>query len=444
MRDKKNKFMALILGIISSLFLLEIILRITGFIHLHEATRNKIIHKEENSYTILCLGDSLTFGIGAQKDKNFPRQLENLLNKGANGKQIKVINRGIGGQNTAMILDRFEDYIDEMNPDLIILLAGGANFWNPYGYGRRLHKEDIGYKLQDYLYSTKIFKLIKLLSLKIENKTKQRYAPSIKMGTLPEVIDWNSKVYGCKLEGGYEEAISRCREIIEKTPNFSIWCSKASECEREGKYKEAILWNKKMIEKMPNFAIPYHSIGRIYIAQGNRTEARKYFRKAIEYAPWCPQFYSFFALYFVRDPVQDQEDLQFLEKYINVNPIVKDIIAKTFYREKYDQEIGDWVALDISSMIQISQKRGVKILVQNYPNYDGGGKRAYLNMILKGIVQKYPVPFVDNERAFQEIFLNGEKKEDYFVIDRTHCNEKGYGIVAENIYNCIQEDKLIK
>jgi lysophospholipase L1-like esterase len=57
------------------------------------------------------------------------------------------------------------------------------------------------------------------------------------------------------------------------------------------------------------------------------------------------------------------------------------------------------------------------------------------------MVQIKDLPFVDN----YVFFKNLPHLEDYlWVKDRWHPNAKGYKLLAENIYNCILEDNLIK
>jgi lysophospholipase L1-like esterase len=409
MQNSRNKLIVLTSGIIASLIFLEIFLRIVGFVHLHGALKDKIIKKERDTYVILCVGDSLTRGIGARRDKDYPSQLKDIFNKETAGAHLRIINRGIGGYNTTMILNRFERYLKETNPDLIILLAGIANSWNSYGYRSQLYKKNLMYKLRDALYDIKIFKFIKSLSYeikyKVSDKAKHRTLESA------QVEDWFRRAY---------------------------------DCEQIGKYDKAIMWNKKIIENLPNSADVYHSIGRIYLKLGDRQKARQFLMKAIEIQPDIPQFSTFFAFSFLRDPVRDKEDLQFLQKYINVNPAIRDIVERTLDQKKYYQEVQEWIRRDIAVMIRVAKISGIAVLLQNYPNYNYDKYMANVNMILKEIAQEYSVPFVDNAQVFQELILDGGNRDNYFSLDKIHCNELGYGIMAENIYNCIQRNKLIK
>ena len=72
-----------IFGIIIALILSELLLRISGFIYQGILFSKDAKNGEtEETYTILCLGDSFTFGYGAPHGKSYPEQLEQLLNSG--------------------------------------------------------------------------------------------------------------------------------------------------------------------------------------------------------------------------------------------------------------------------------------------------------------------------------------------------------------------------
>lgn len=91
-------------------------------------TRGKEFKKEKeaDSYRILCLGDSMTFGWGVQDDENYPFLLEEYLNEYARkekiDKKFEVINAGF---TDGITLDSFYVYLSKIGngfePDLIIL-----------------------------------------------------------------------------------------------------------------------------------------------------------------------------------------------------------------------------------------------------------------------------------------------------------------------------------
>ncbi|PIU20465.1 MAG: hypothetical protein COT18_02130, partial [Elusimicrobia bacterium CG08_land_8_20_14_0_20_59_10] len=86
------------------------------------------------AYTILCVGDSFTYGAGAPEESSYPRQLETVLQERFPGRAFRVINFGESAQNTAQLLDRLPQALGETRPDAVVLLSGINNFWNYWGY----------------------------------------------------------------------------------------------------------------------------------------------------------------------------------------------------------------------------------------------------------------------------------------------------------------------
>jgi len=78
----------------------------------------KLLNRVSESGVILAFGDSLTSGVGVISENSYPSVLAKLTNR-------KVVNAGISGEITKDGLNRLEDVIDEVNPELIILLEGG-------------------------------------------------------------------------------------------------------------------------------------------------------------------------------------------------------------------------------------------------------------------------------------------------------------------------------
>lgn len=77
-----------------------------------------------NANSLLFLGDSLTEGLGIDKEKAFPRLVEKMLQKKIS-KDIKVINGGVSGSTTSDGLARLRWYL-KRKPELIFI-ALGAN-----------------------------------------------------------------------------------------------------------------------------------------------------------------------------------------------------------------------------------------------------------------------------------------------------------------------------
>jgi acyl-CoA thioesterase-1 len=86
--------------------------------------------------TIVCFGDSLTEGVGAEAREEYPTILSRLLG-------IGVLNAGHRGDTTAQALERIHGAVLSKNPRLVILLLGGNDFLRqvPTGETRQNLKE---------------------------------------------------------------------------------------------------------------------------------------------------------------------------------------------------------------------------------------------------------------------------------------------------------------
>jgi hypothetical protein len=63
--------------------------------------------------------------------------------------------------------------------------------------------------------------------------------------------------------------------------------------------------------------------------------------------------------------------------------------------------------------------------------------------IWKKTALKYNLLFIDNDSIFKS---KGSLQKEYFEPyekGSEHCNDKGYGLIAENIYNLFKKKKII-
>ena len=77
------------------------------------------------SLTIVALGSSSTEGIGASdRAHNYPSRLEAELRQRFPRSEITVINRGVSGDDSAGMLQRFQRDVLDLHPDLLIWQVG--------------------------------------------------------------------------------------------------------------------------------------------------------------------------------------------------------------------------------------------------------------------------------------------------------------------------------
>jgi lysophospholipase L1-like esterase len=72
---------------------------------------------------IICFGDSLTYGTGADKDMDYPSQLSKMIGR-------PVINAGVSGDTTASARQRLERDVLFKAPDAVLITLGGNDLKN--------------------------------------------------------------------------------------------------------------------------------------------------------------------------------------------------------------------------------------------------------------------------------------------------------------------------
>lgn len=82
------------------------------------ACSNKNLQPIGPEATILAFGDSLTAGVGVDREQSYPAVLERLS-------QRSVVNAGISGEISATGLSRLPEVLDAVRPALMVLLHGG-------------------------------------------------------------------------------------------------------------------------------------------------------------------------------------------------------------------------------------------------------------------------------------------------------------------------------
>lgn len=124
----------------------------------------------------------------------------------------------------------------------------------------------------------------------------------------------------------------------------------------------------------------------------------------------------------------------------NVRPNSLDYIRNELTR-KYGHNIYNiFRALtehDITEMVRICKENKVDVIVCSYPM---APFLERMDVIQRKIAYEQGVYFVDNYLTFKKT----PDLDNYLSDDNWHPNERGYELVAKNIYNCIVNNELIK
>ena len=120
-RSLRQNIGLVLFGLFVCLVLMEAGLRISGALYrASRDRRNREALRDAGAYRILCLGESTTAGFGDA----YPAHLERILNTRLPGKTFKVINEGIGGAKTGLILSNLPGNMEKYKPHMIITMMG--------------------------------------------------------------------------------------------------------------------------------------------------------------------------------------------------------------------------------------------------------------------------------------------------------------------------------
>jgi lysophospholipase L1-like esterase len=118
----RQKVILIIFGLCFSLILLEVVLRLGGFVYLSlQEHKNRASSFKKGTYRIMCLGESTT-ALGGKY--SYPSQLEYVLNKVNIKIKFSVINKGFIGANTSRILEELENNLNIYKPDMVVTMMG--------------------------------------------------------------------------------------------------------------------------------------------------------------------------------------------------------------------------------------------------------------------------------------------------------------------------------
>jgi len=110
MRKNKLRFIAVIT--------LTMLIAVIWFIG---CVKQEITNEHAVGSTIVCFGDSITFGYGAQENESYPVALSGIL-------KCPVINAGVDGDTSKDALARIDSDVLSREPFLVVVEFGGNDF----------------------------------------------------------------------------------------------------------------------------------------------------------------------------------------------------------------------------------------------------------------------------------------------------------------------------
>lgn len=286
----KQKLALLIFGLFLGIFLLEIGLRIGGFVLTRiQEKANLDSLKERGEFVIMCLGESTT-ALGG--NFSYPRQLQRILNEADIGLRFTVINKGIAGTNTTMISNLLEQNLNRYQPDLVLAMIG----INDSGPNRAI-VDTSPEPMRRFLRNLRVYKLAQLLY----RHAKLTFAPG------------SSPIYPTDISRSSDKALEAAEKFGSPGQRTAL---------------------EDQIRENPSDPHHYLELGDLLMARGDLSEAEQYLQESEKLAPELlgDRYHRLTRLYFDQGLLSDC--IRVGEKALAAsggrNPTTGDFLARAY------------------------------------------------------------------------------------------------------------------
>ncbi len=260
--------------------------------------------KDKDSFRIVCLGASPTFGWGVNQEETYPSRLEKLLREKYGSEKIEVINGGVIGYSSYQGLNFFEKEILRLSPDLITV-AYVINDVDKHRFYRSDGRADnelgpkskIAVVLENFLDKSSLYGLLRQGILRGKGKAVEYFGEGGR-GVYFEKRRVSQEDYKRNLNAIINTAHrNNIKVILVKMPvNLAVqeevtgpFQAKAEEeiaralaYVQADKLDEAVAELKKALEYNPYSSKAFYYLGVYSQRQGKFNEAQNYFQKAKE------------------------------------------------------------------------------------------------------------------------------------------------------------------
>ena len=420
-------------GLAASLLLLETGMRVAGYVYNSYRIRNFPVGIDAGgTVRILCLGDSFTFGEGAQKGYSYPEQLQEIL-RGMPDKEFIVFNGGVPGSNSSYLSRELRNNIDKYKPDIIIVMTGANNcsnfLYSNYFLFANGSRRTCLYRLDLFLSHIRSYKLLKAVMINLYAKINSMPAGGYRPG------EGHLKA-SCTMK-----SVSKGQGTIRgSTHEMERYLESGKAYEKQAKITQAISELKKAIEIDPFDKRPYYMLGFVYLhrcpeLKDNLSLAIAAFKKAAEIDPNDALLHINLFTAYHRSGKLDLalEELRIINRLDPGDEMSCRLLLYGIPGFR-DMEIFErMLKYDLGNIIALSASKNVRLMIQTYPACLSNGTLRQM-AIMNGL------PFVDNEAMFDDLVsLKGYKRQDYFAEDG-HCNANGYRVIAQNIYGVLKSE----
>lgn len=429
----REKLGAVVLGTFLTVLLLELALWAVGAL----GSPGRAGDVPTGGRTLLCLGDSYTYGAGVPEQDAWPAQLQVLLDQDSPGTWT-VVNLGANGENTTALLAKAGPALERYQPAAVVLLTGGANLWDQAGYRAFLEDSSVRSRILDRLQRVRVVRLVRLALLRPQQ------APTLPAPAAPgPASDQEGTDLACEgdFRGPQREAatLMEQRRHGEAVEMLAAVAPQAAGCWRfqdlwglalmeEERFEEAAVAFRRATELMPTSAKAWDHLGQAERVLGRRDGAVEALVRGLATPQSAANQYEKARILSHLAGMVDlfgAETRSYTEQVLDrVGQEHPELGAWRAEYDRYFSEkggISDWIRHDIEAVLDLCAARGIPVVFMSYPLPMPGA----LVGLLEDIAVSRGLPFVDN----QSRFAARPDRASLFLPDG-HCSRAGNGVVA--------------
>jgi len=466
-----RRLFAFFLGLLFLFLILETTLRVVGYVHNAKNIERQYMRNVSSKDLIICVGDSFTESFGSSEGNDYPSQFERIINKHLKS-PVEVLNFGRSGKNTAQILLEMPIYVKNYKPRLIVLMAGSANYWNYWGYKE---KESVFYKLRTLNFFRLLIQGIR------DRRSNDMFDPIAYINRRNNCIDSLDKI----------DTLSSPLLKLIRIKNYPAINNYADSCLRSGLLNDNDMADllifykltasndtlKNILQKVKTNSfftkfyfllsgfssekecsallhyLPYYQSVYYYLEEMKAekfSEAR--IKECIVLNPYFEDpYFQYYSMGHKNISIPDDfeqkrfsiiDTMNYYKALLGVgaiNSVFQHAYIDESIEEKYERKkIDSWVSEDIENIISLCQQNGVPVVLMNYPLKNEQNVFSSVNEVLRKTALENDVLFVDNGLIFNAIVKD---RNSYFISDG-HCSDKGYELIAQNLYKILKDNKM--
>ncbi len=461
------------LGLLTALLLLELGLRVLGWAVLLRAAPPAAA-PGPRPFTIVCVGDSFTYGLGAPRGQDYPSQLRALLRRRRPDLPPEVISLGVPGANSSQLLSRLlaPDALRRYHPDLVLLQAGASNWWNPTRYAL-IAEGRATPSLRDRLYRLRTFKLARLLLARLEQASPAPAPPAAEpLAAFQRSVERGALRRPCQLLLTHAqnrealpvdrpaEALRWLLQRAQRAPQLgSTYWGIARVLVQQRQYPEALLWLHRGLQVAPGDGVLYLMLGRLHQRWlKDEAGARRWYERGVQAAPRSALNYFALANLYVKEldagprAARYAEALRWLRRGGQVMPACAQAaqVMSAWLEDNLGawSRLRPWIRADLERMLTLALRQAPRVALQTYPNNTANRPEVrrtlqIANQVAGELAREYGVPLVDHQAQLRRRLSGGDREADLFSGDREHPSARGYAAMAENLLLALQAQDLL-